>query len=163
MRSGEADLDNDGDIALDELYSYVYDRVVAEMPQQRPKRQEDVDGRILLARNVHWTLPSYLQSAIESPISAQRLGAIDGLAHLHRVGNNFVRASVAQHLTAMADDDSRAVSAAASAVVQRIVGSQAPADTAVGPSSSASTPTTDEPAREERARREAEERARRES
>src|SRR4051795_3490053 len=59
IRSGEADLDNDGDIALDELYSYVHDRVVAEMPQQRPKRQEDVDGRILVARNVHWALPSY--------------------------------------------------------------------------------------------------------
>src|SRR6476661_3951431 len=28
MRSGEADLDADGDIALDELYSYVHDRVV---------------------------------------------------------------------------------------------------------------------------------------
>src|SRR3954447_18835185 len=120
MRSGEADLDNDGEIALDELYSYVYDRVVAEMPQQRPKRQEDVDGRILVARNVHWALPSYLQSAVESPIPAQRLGAVDGLAHLHRVGNDFVRASVAQYLTALAEDDSRAVSAAASAVVQRI-------------------------------------------
>ena len=57
IRSGAADLDEDGDIALDELYSYVHDRVVAEMPQQRPKKQEDVDGRILIARNVHWTLP----------------------------------------------------------------------------------------------------------
>ena len=57
IRSGAADLDEDGDIALDELYSYVRDRVVAEMPQQRPKKQEDVDGRILIARNVHWTLP----------------------------------------------------------------------------------------------------------
>ena len=57
ISSGAADLDEDGDIALDELYSYVYDRVVAEVPQQRPKKQEDVDGRILIARNVHWTLP----------------------------------------------------------------------------------------------------------
>ena len=57
ISSGAADLDEDGDIALDELYSYVYDRVVAEVPQQRPKKQEDVDGRILIARNVHWRLP----------------------------------------------------------------------------------------------------------
>jgi len=99
LRSGEADLDKDGDIALDELYSYVYDRVVAEMPQQRPKRQEDVDGRIFLARNVHWTLPPYLQSVMESPIAAQKLGAVDGLAHLHRVGNDFVRSTVARYLT----------------------------------------------------------------
>ena len=79
IRSGEADLDEDGDIALDELYSYVYEQVVAEMPQQRPKKQEDVDGRILIARNVHWTLPAHLRHAIESPIAAQRLGAVEGL------------------------------------------------------------------------------------
>ena len=78
IRSGAADLDEDGDIALDELYSYVHERVVAEMPQQRPKKQEDVDGRILIARNVHWTLPAHLRHAIESPIAAQRLSAVDG-------------------------------------------------------------------------------------
>ena len=92
IRSGEADLDEDGDIALDELYSYVRERVVAEMPQQRPKKQEDVDGRILIARNAHWTLPDHLRHAIESPIAAQRLAAVEGLAHLHRVGNAVVRA-----------------------------------------------------------------------
>ena len=85
IRSGAADLDEDGDIALDELYSYVRDRVVAEAPQQRPKKQEDVDGRILIARNVHWTLPAHLRYAVESPIAAQRLSAVDGLVHLHDV------------------------------------------------------------------------------
>ena len=91
IRTGEADLDADGDIALDELYSYVHERVVAEMPQQRPKKQEDVDGRILIARNVHWTLPAHLRNAIDSPIAAQRLSAVEELAHLHRVGNDRVR------------------------------------------------------------------------
>ena len=76
ISSGAADLDEDGDIALDELYSYVYEKVVAELPQQRPKKQEDVDGRILIARNVHWTLPAHLRHAIESPIAAQRLSAV---------------------------------------------------------------------------------------
>ena len=107
-----ADLDEDGDIALDELYSYVHERVVADMPQQRPKKQEDVDGRILIARNVHWTLPAHLRHALESPIAAQRL-SVDGLAHLHRVGNDVVRATVSGHLEALAADDSRSVSAAA--------------------------------------------------
>ncbi|MGH3942564.1 MAG: caspase family protein [Pseudonocardiaceae bacterium] len=32
LRDGSADLDGDGDIALDELYSYVYDRVVERCP-----------------------------------------------------------------------------------------------------------------------------------
>ena len=79
ISSGAADLDEDGDIALDELYSYVYERVVAEVPQQRPKKQEDVDGRILIARNVHWKFPAHLQHAIESPIAAQRLSAVEEL------------------------------------------------------------------------------------
>src|SRR5207245_2632850 len=91
ISSGAADLDEDGDIALDELYSYVYEQVVAEVPQQRPKKQEDVDGRILIARNVNWTLPAYLRHAIDSPIAAQRLGALRQLAHLHVVGNGGVR------------------------------------------------------------------------
>src|SRR5687768_16353302 len=117
IRTGAADLDEDGDIALDELYSYVREQVVAEMPQQRPKKQEDVDGRILIARNVHWTLPAHLRYAIESPISAQRLSAVEGLAHLHRVGNDIVRAAVSEQLVALAADDSRSVSAAATALL----------------------------------------------
>jgi Caspase domain len=120
ISSGAADLDEDGDIALDELYSYVYERVTTEMPQQRPKKQEDVDGRILIARNVHWTLPAHLQHAMDSPIAAQRLSAVEGLAHLHRVGNDMVRSVVVTQLGRLAQDDSRAVSAAASAMVARL-------------------------------------------
>jgi WD40 repeat protein len=122
IRSGEADLDQDGDIALDELYSHVYEQVIAEMPQMRPKKLENVDGRILIARNVHWTLPAHLRHAVESPIATQRLNAVEGLAYLYRVGNPVVRATVAGHLTTLADDDSRSVSAAASAVLNRSQG-----------------------------------------
>ncbi|MGZ4507275.1 MAG: caspase family protein [Blastococcus sp.] len=120
IRSGAADLDEDGDIALDELYSYVRDRVVAEVPQQRPKKQEDVDGRILIARNVHWTLPAHLRYAVESPIAAQRLSAVDGLVHLHRVGNDVVRAAVDECLASLAHDDSRSVSTAATEAQEQL-------------------------------------------
>src|SRR3954470_14317306 len=120
ISSGAADLDEDGDIALDELYSYVYDRVVAEVPQQRPKKQEDVDGRILIARNVHWKLPAHLQHAIESPIAAQRLSAVQELEHLHVVGNGVVRAAVGEQVAVLASDDSRSVSTAATALLERL-------------------------------------------
>src|SRR3954447_12930179 len=126
IRSGEADLDEDGDIALDELYSYVYDRVVAEVPQQRPKKQEDVDGRIVIARNVHWTLPAHLQHALESPIAAQRLSAVQELGYLYRAGNDIVRTTVASCLTTLAADDSRSVSSAATAVRESIATGAAP-------------------------------------
>jgi hypothetical protein len=126
ISSGAADLDEDGDIALDELYSYVYERVTTEMPQQRPKKQEDVDGRILIARNVHWTLPAYLRHAIESPIAAQRLSSIPELERLHQAGNEIVRAAVVEQLAALATDDSRSVSAAATALLERIASSAPP-------------------------------------
>jgi hypothetical protein len=126
ISSGAADLDEDGDIALDELYSYVYDQVVAEVPQQRPKKQEDVDGRILIARNVHWTLPVYLRHAVESPIATQRLSAMPELEHLHQVGNDVVRAAVVEQLTALASDDSRSVSSAATTLLERLRAPAAP-------------------------------------
>ncbi|MGY0234667.1 caspase, EACC1-associated type [Longispora urticae] len=115
LRDGTADLDRDGDITLDELYSYVYDRVTEELPQQRPKKQDDVEGRIVIARNVHWTLPVYVHNALASPIATDRLGALDALAHLHRIGNGMVRERVADAIGSLVGDDSRAVSAAAEA------------------------------------------------
>src|SRR3954469_7539854 len=131
MRSGEADLDNDGEIALDELYSYVYDRVVAEMPQQRPKKQEDVDGRILIARNVHWKLPAHLQHAIESPIAAQRLSAVQELGYLHRAGNEVVRTAVDGCLATLASHDSRSVSSAATALIDGLAAPVGPAQQSI--------------------------------
>jgi WD40 repeat protein len=57
LRDGSADLDRDGEITLDELYSYVHDRVVAEIPRQRPRKQDEVKGRLVIARNINWTPP----------------------------------------------------------------------------------------------------------
>ncbi|MFD8492644.1 caspase family protein [Amycolatopsis sp. NPDC059657] len=113
LRDGSADLDGDGDITLDELYSYVHDRVVEEMPQQRPKRQDNVEGRTVIAKNINWALPVYLRNAITSPIATDRLAALDGLAHLARIGNDTVRATASAEIERLADDDSKLVSSAA--------------------------------------------------
>ncbi|MFE6178769.1 caspase family protein [Streptomyces sp. NPDC056464] len=115
LRDGSADLDGDGDITLDELYGYVHDRVVDEMPQQRPKKLDSVEGRIVVARNINWVLPAHLRNAIGSPIATDRLGALDGLAHLHRIGNAVVRGAVLDEIRRLASDDSKLVSAAAAA------------------------------------------------
>ncbi|UBU19201.1 caspase family protein [Nonomuraea gerenzanensis] len=56
LRDGSADLDGDGNITLDELYDYVHGRVVNEMPQQRPKKQANVEGQTIIAQNINWTL-----------------------------------------------------------------------------------------------------------
>lgn len=122
LRDGSADLDGDGDITLDELYAYVHDKVVEEMPQQRPKKQENVEGRIVIARNVNWRLPEHLRHALSSPVAADRLGAIEGLAHRFQVGNTTVREQIAREMRRLVDDDSRSVSAAAASRFHALLG-----------------------------------------
>jgi hypothetical protein len=117
LRDGSADLDGDGDVTVDELYSYVHERVVAEMPRQRPKHQSDVEGRIVLARNPRWTLPEYLRHGLASPIATDRLSALEGLKRLNRVGNAVVRERTAGEIRKLVEDDSRMVSGAAVAWV----------------------------------------------
>ncbi|WP_410594107.1 caspase domain-containing protein [Amycolatopsis sp. lyj-23] len=122
LRDGSADLDGDGDVTVDELYSYVHERVVAELPRQRPKHQSDVEGRIVLARNPRWQLPEYLRHGLASPIASDRLNALEGLKRLNQVGNGLVRERTAEEIRRLADDDSRTVSAAAAAWVAQADG-----------------------------------------
>ncbi|WP_052424955.1 caspase, EACC1-associated type [Streptomyces fulvoviolaceus] len=144
LRDGSADLDGDGDITLDELYSYVHDRVVEEMPQQRPKRQDNVEGRTVIATNINWTLPGYLRNAVGSPLANDRLGALDGLAHLHRIGNERVRATVVEELRRLTDDDSRTVSGAAGERLRGLV-VRPDADADAGEQEQASPPSQTAP------------------
>ncbi|NUT96501.1 MAG: hypothetical protein HOY78_31210 [Saccharothrix sp.] len=51
LSTGDADLDRDGWVDADELYRYVYRRVVAETPWQRPTRSGQVTGDLHVARN----------------------------------------------------------------------------------------------------------------
>jgi Caspase domain len=113
LTTGNADLDGDGNIALDELYAYVYEHVVEAEPRQHPKILEDVEGRIMVAQNVHWKLPDHLRQSVDSPFKEQRLAALPGLKHLHAVGNERVRREVVDLTRRLVNDDSRAVSAAA--------------------------------------------------
>ncbi|GAA0437402.1 hypothetical protein Acor_49830 [Acrocarpospora corrugata] len=149
LRDGSADLDGDGDISVDELYSYVHDRVVEEMPQQRPKKQDNVEGRTIIAQNINWTLPTYLRNAIGSPIATDRLTALDGLAHLHQIGNSTVRGHVREQIRRLADDDSKQVSASAAARLQSLLPAppQPPSRQPPGTTESATPPPTALPAK----------------
>jgi hypothetical protein len=52
LQSGEADLDNDGSITVDELYDYVFDQVVKQTPKQTPgKWTYKEQGEIVIASN----------------------------------------------------------------------------------------------------------------
>lgn len=52
LSSGEADLNGDGLITLDELYDYVFDKVRERNPRQSPTRRVDLQGDLVLARSV---------------------------------------------------------------------------------------------------------------
>jgi uncharacterized caspase-like protein len=52
LQTGDADLDGNGEIDVDELYEYIYDQVAQVTPNQTPqKTAERIQGEILIARN----------------------------------------------------------------------------------------------------------------
>ena len=56
LRTGEADTNHDGAITLDEIYDYVYERVVEATPRQTPgKWSYKQQGDIVIAHNPHPT------------------------------------------------------------------------------------------------------------
>lgn len=123
LSTGDADLDQDGYVDLDELYEYVYDAVRDATPNQTPgKWTYGVQGDLVLARRVGPVtepapLPRELEQSVESPLAGVRAGAVAELAKL--VGGRHEGRSVAARraLEQLADDDSRTVSAAASAAL----------------------------------------------
>ena len=115
IRTGAADRDQDGLVALDELYDYVYDRVREQSGHQTPCKWEfGLRGDLYVARNPFWrerpaALPTELLDLVEHPSAAVRLAAVHELAAV--TGGAALEARDA--LARLADDDSRRVSAAA--------------------------------------------------
>lgn len=126
MRDGSADLNGDGDITLDELYDYVFDRVVAELPKQRPQMQDHIDGRTVVARNVRWAVPNRLQALLRSPLTDNRIAALNELVEMHERGNLVVKTATLGLIRGLAEDDSTAVSTAANASLTAVTTNPAP-------------------------------------
>lgn len=132
IREGTADLNGDGDITLDELYLYVHDRVVEDLPTQRPQLKDNIDGRTVVARNVKWTVPAQVQALMGSPWADNKIAALDELVELHKRGNHTVKAATLELIRGLTKDDSNAVCAAATARLAAI--------TAVAPTPPAASP-----------------------
>ncbi|MEU0487722.1 RDD family protein [Nocardiopsis sp. NPDC006139] len=84
LASGEADLDADGRVSINELYDYVYDRVRQENPHQTPSRSIHLQGDVYLARSRRRRtdeagLPEDLRRAVASSDVFSRRGAIPEL------------------------------------------------------------------------------------
>jgi hypothetical protein len=85
LRTGAADRNGDGWIGVDELYDYVYERVVSETPRQRPGKYGAVHGEFVIARRPPGSeqpvpLPPDIAEALASPQRPLRLDAVEFLA-----------------------------------------------------------------------------------
>ena len=119
---GEADLDGDGRITVDELYDYAYEKVKTATPKQTPSKfSSKQQGEIVLRQSMRLEdiksvpLPAPLLDSIENPFSDIRLGAVQQLTKLLNGKNLGLARSAREALERVAkEDDSRQVSKAAS-------------------------------------------------
>jgi len=117
LASGEADLDGDGEVSLDELYSYVHRVVKDQTPNQSPRRWDfDVEGGLLIARSPRQAatpLPEDVRNAIESFVPEAREAAVRKLEVLLHGKHRGLALSARAALLLLKQDDSRKVSLAA--------------------------------------------------
>jgi hypothetical protein len=119
LHSGEADIDQDGRISVDDLYDYVCRRVRERSVHQTPGMAGDIRGEIMIARSPRRVpLPADLARAVESNLAGIREGAVSELAAL-MAGSGDLAPAAREALERLADDDSRRVSAAALAALGR--------------------------------------------
>ena len=142
LQTGEADRDQDGLVALDELYDYIYDTVRVVTPHQTPgKWTFGVQGELVIARRSRPVttpaqLPREVQEAIDSPLAAVRAAAVQELERLMTARHAGVALAARLALERFTSDDSRTVATAAAAALE----SQAPADTTSPPSTPPTVP-----------------------
>ncbi len=119
LNTGDADLDRDGLVSIDELYGYIFDRISDVTPQQRPgKWAFGIQGDIIIARNPHLVarpgdLPRDLQQSIKDSRPWVRVGAVVELLRLLRTSDADLVLAAHEALQRLVEDESGTVSAAA--------------------------------------------------
>ena len=120
LETGDADRDQDGLVGLDELYDYIYDKVRAVTPNQTPGKWASVQGELVIAHracpvSTPAALPRELQELIDSPFARARVAAVQELECLLSGSHAGLVLAARLALEQLTEDDSRGVSAAATA------------------------------------------------
>ena len=123
---GEADLDGDGCITVDELYDYAYEKVKLATPKQTPSKfSTKQQGEIILRQNIRIddakpiSLPDDLVEELEDTRTYVREAAVQKLEKILKGRNMGMARSAKKALEDIADkDDSRRVSQAALQVLE---------------------------------------------
>ncbi len=118
LRTGDADRDEDGWIALGELYDYLFDSVRERTPHQTPSRDIEMQGELYLARSRRRRIkpspvPADLRAASEDTNSFTRLGAVTELRRRLLSENLSVAVGAYELLSTMAQTDIQHVAEAA--------------------------------------------------
>jgi|GEM_PF-2082138 len=125
LETGAADLNQDGEVSLQELYEYVHEQVLTSgRAKQTPLMWHKAEGSIIIAQNPHpavdtAVLPRELQQAINNSLPGVRAGAVTELERLLRSYDKKLARIARAVLERLIDDDSRRVSQAAAGALGR--------------------------------------------
>ena len=134
LRTGEADTNNDGLIALDEWYDYTYTRVISETPRQVPhKWSYNQQGDLIIAKNPYVKkkvveLPYELIQALESPFVSVRESAVNELGKYLQSRDPVMVDLAVSSLEKMKEDDSRRISILAERLLSELEQTRIPSN-----------------------------------
>jgi hypothetical protein len=127
LETGEADLDVDGKVSLDDLYEYVYRHVREQNPNQTPKKAAELHGELHLAHSRRGRIkivaipsPPPLQAALNSEDFLKRQGAVMELQRRLRHPELPVAEGARQHLEEVARNDIQQIADLASDILSEI-------------------------------------------
>jgi hypothetical protein len=151
LKTGEADVNNDGLIALDEWYDYTYTRVVAETPRQVPhKWSYNQQGDLVIAKNPFLRkkvveLPYELTQALESSFFGIRESAVNELGNYLRSREPEMVQLAISYLEKMKVDDSRRISSLAERLLSEFEQTRLPSKSTPRKASVEIEPVTPDP------------------
>jgi DivIVA domain-containing protein len=123
LRTGEADLDGDGAVSVDELYAYVSDQLRGITPRQTPGKLIDTEGTIFIARSMKaitglGTLSKDIRTALSSPLAGVRKGIVEELTPLLDSDREIERLAARAALVQLSNDENDRVATAAAVALE---------------------------------------------